>query len=63
MSANNITHEDFTKRLSHFDYLLSNLFKQLPCADDIDSHYGVFLSFELDSDILEKTGDEVATPG
>src|SRR5882762_1777893 len=61
MAADNITHEDFTKSLSRLDYLLSNLPEQLPCADGPDSRYGAFLSFELDSDILEKTGDEVAT--
>ena len=35
----------------------------LPTADGPDSRYGAFLSFALDPEILEKTGDEVATLG
>jgi hypothetical protein len=62
MTADNIIHEDFTKSLSHLDYLLSNLSKQLLYVDGTNSHYGAFISFELDSDILKKTEDEVATP-
>jgi hypothetical protein len=43
--------------------LLTGLPSQLPCGDDYDSKYSAFFSFSLDEDILEKTGDEVATLG
>jgi len=43
--------------------LLSNLPAQLPSTDGPSSQYGAFLSFDLDTDILDKTGDEVATLG
>jgi hypothetical protein len=49
--------------LAKLDVLLTDLHSQLPRGDDFDSKYGAFLAFTLDEDILEKTGDEVATLG
>ena len=62
-SADNISHEQVVAVLAHLHFLLANLPKQLPTADGPDSRYGAFLSFALDPEILEKTGDEVATLG
>ncbi len=49
--------------LTKLEVLLTDLPFQLPRGDDFDSKYGTFLAFTLDEDILEKTGDEVATLG
>jgi hypothetical protein len=49
--------------LGKLEVLLTDLPSQLPRGDDFDSKYGAFLAFALDEDILEKTGDEVATLG
>ena len=46
-----------------FTQVLANLPEQLPSSDSFFSRYGAFLSFTLDLDILEKTGDEIATLG
>ena len=62
-SVESISHEDFVTILARLDILLSNLPAQLPAVDGPSSRYGTFLSFGLDADILEKTGDEVATLG
>ena len=62
-SADNILHEQVVAVLAHVNFLLANLPKQLPTEDGPDSWYGTFLSFALDPEILEKTGDEVATLG
>ena len=62
-SADNISHEQVVAVLAHLNFLLANLPKQLPTVDGPDSRYGTFLSFALDPEILEKTGDEVATLG
>jgi len=61
--AENISHEDFVTALAQLNILLSNLPEQLPSADGPSSRYGAFLSFGLDADILDRTGDEVATLG
>jgi hypothetical protein len=55
--------EEFKAVLAHLEYLLANLPEQLPSSDSFFSQYGVFLSFALDPDILEKTGDDIATLG
>ena len=62
-STDIISHEQVVAILAHLDFLLANLPTQLPNADGPDSQYGAFLSFALDPEILEKTGDEVATFG
>ena len=61
--ADNISHKHVVAVLAHLNFLLANLPKQLPTVDGLDSQYGTFLSFALDPEILEKTGDEVATLG
>jgi len=61
--AENISHEDFVTALAQLNILLSNLPEQLPSADGPSSRYGAFLSFGLDADILDRTGDKVATLG
>lgn len=58
-----LSHDDFIKILARLRFLLRNLPAQLPCRDGFDSVYSTFLAFSLDEDILEKTGDEVATLG
>ena len=63
LSADNISHKQVVAVLAHLNFLLANLPKQLPTVDGLDSQYGTFLSFALDPEILEKTGDEVATLG
>ncbi|KAG2116350.1 hypothetical protein BD769DRAFT_1778182 [Suillus cothurnatus] len=51
-------------RFHRHGYLLHFLLAPLPLADNYyDSQYPSFLQFSLDPDILEKTGDEVATLG
>ena len=55
--------EEFKTVLARLEYLLANLPEQLPSSDSFFSRYGAFLSFTLDLDILEKTGDEIATLG
>ena len=55
-----------TRRIQNspcLEYLLANLPEQLLSSDSFFSRYGAFLSFMLDLDILEKTGDEIATLG
>ena len=58
-----ISREGFITALARLDHLLANLPAQLPSGDGSASRYGSFLSFTLDPDTLEKTGDEVATLG
>jgi hypothetical protein len=55
--------EEFSEVLDRLKNLLTNLPSLLPSGDGPDSLYSAFLSFSLDSEILDKTGDEVATPG
>jgi hypothetical protein len=57
--AKKISQNEFADILSMLDFLLANLPAQLPSGDGSEYHYHNFLSFGLDSDILEKTGDEV----
>ena len=64
--AEKVSESEFANILSRLEFLFGNLPTQLPTGDGPNSHYGNFLSFglvRLDSDILEKTGDEVATLG
>jgi hypothetical protein len=61
--AEKVSQNEFAEILSRLDFLLANLPTQLPSGDGPESQYRDFLSFGLDSDILEKTGDEVATLG
>jgi hypothetical protein len=63
MSLGKASGEDFTAVLDKLEFLLANLPSQLPLLDGFESQYYSFLSFNLDPDILEKTGDEVATLG
>ena len=49
--------------LAKLKVLLTELPSQLPRGDNFNSKYGAFLAFALDEDILEKTGDDVATLG
>ena len=58
-----VSRGEFIKVLAHLGHLLGNLPSQLPHRDGFDSVYSGFLNFSLDEDILEKTGDEVATLG
>ncbi|KAG0698210.1 hypothetical protein DFH29DRAFT_1019310 [Suillus ampliporus] len=55
--------EEFSALLDRLKHLLANLPSQMPLENGSDSLYGSFLSFNLDPDILDKTGDEVATLG
>jgi hypothetical protein len=55
--------EEFSEVLDRLKNLLANLPSSLPSGDGPDSLYSSFLSFGLDSEILDKTGDEVATLG
>ncbi|RDB28214.1 hypothetical protein Hypma_001371 [Hypsizygus marmoreus] len=62
--AESISQEEFVQVLTRLDHLLNHLPSQLPTPKSpVESRYGIFLCFELDSEILEKTGDEVATLG
>ncbi|KAG1887116.1 hypothetical protein F4604DRAFT_1233114 [Suillus subluteus] len=62
--SESLTSQEFVDVLDKLNILLTNLPSQLPLANDYyDSQYCSFLSFPLDPDILEKTGDEVATLG
>jgi hypothetical protein len=61
--AGNNSQNGFASVLTRLDWLLANLPTQLPRKDGAESRYQAFLSFGLDPDILEKTGDEVATLG
>jgi hypothetical protein len=56
-----VSREEFKKILAQLRLLLMNLPSQLPRRDGFNSAYSTFLNFGLDPDILEKTGDEVAT--
>jgi hypothetical protein len=60
-AAERTSPEEFKPVLARLEYLLANLPEQLPASDSFFSRYGAFLSFALDPDILEKTGDEIAT--
>ena len=62
-SAEKVSSSEFANILSRLEFLFGNLPAQLPTGDGPDSRYGNFLTFSLDSEILEKTGDEVATLG
>jgi hypothetical protein len=62
-AAERTSPEEFNAVLARLEYLLANLPEQLPSSDSFFSRYGAFLSFALDPDILEKTGDEIATLG
>lgn len=62
-AAETISNEEFEKVLSKLKFLLANLPAQLPAVNGAKSRYSTFLNFNLDPDILEKTGDEVATLG
>ena len=56
--------EQFVGILARLQHLLANLPVQLHCpTNESESRYYFFLSFNLDPDILEKTGDEIATLG
>jgi hypothetical protein len=61
--AESVSREEFGGILKRLKVLLSNLPSQLPLVADSKSRYNAFLSFSLDPDILDKTGDEVATLG
>ena len=61
--AEKVSQNEFAEILSRLDFLLANLPAQLPSGDGPESQYHDFLSFGLDSDILEKTSDQVATLG
>jgi hypothetical protein len=62
-SPEKASREEVIKILMHLKCLLRNLPLQLPCQDSFNSKYRDFLDFSLDEEILEKTGDEVATLG
>ena len=57
------SHDEIGNILAKLKVLLTELPSQLPRGDNFNSKYGAFLAFALDEDILEKTGDEVATLG
>jgi hypothetical protein len=57
------SYHDIIEILSKLQVLLRDLPARLPCGDGLSSKYGDFLNFSLDDDILDKTGDEVATLG
>jgi hypothetical protein len=57
------SHKEFSEVLDRLKNCLANLPSLLPSGDGPDSLYSFFLSFGLDSEILDKTGDEVATLG
>jgi hypothetical protein len=63
LAAHTVSGKEFVNVLDKLNFLLANLPAQLPLVDGYDSKYCSFLSFTLDHDILEKTGDEVATLG
>ena len=58
-----VSQDEFIKVLAHLRLLLGNLPSQLPHRDGVNSVYSTFINFSLDPEILEKTGDEVATLG
>ena len=56
--------KQFVGILARLQHLLENLPVQLHCpTNESESHYYSFLPFSLDPNILEKTGDEIATLG
>jgi hypothetical protein len=62
-SPETVSQEEFIGILARLRLLLRNLPSQLPRQDGFNSKYGSFLNFGLDQEILEKTGDEIATLG
>ncbi len=58
-----VVSEGIQRILDDLNNLLSNLPAELPCRNTTGSKYGTFVNFNLDEDILDKTGDEVATLG
>jgi hypothetical protein len=62
-SPETVSRDGIVKILDQSKILLNNLPLQLPRRDGSNSQYHAFLNFSLDQDILEKTGDEVATLG
>jgi hypothetical protein len=57
------TPSEFASILERLKVLLENLPNQLPAPKEAASKYRSFLSFSLDPELLEKTGDEVAAMG
>jgi hypothetical protein len=61
--AEKISQGEFTKVLETLKLYLDNLPNQLPLVNSSISRYASFLSFNLDPDLLDHTGCEVATLG
>jgi hypothetical protein len=62
-SPKTLSHKEFSVILAKLKVLLDNLPVQLPLKNPAESQYASLISFVLDPDILEKTGDEIATLG
>ncbi|KAF7985089.1 hypothetical protein HWV62_8971 [Athelia sp. TMB] len=56
-----LSSQGFLSALSQIECLLKALPDDLPCGDPSNSPYSLFLDFVLDSEIYDKTEDEVAT--
>jgi len=60
LAIESLSHDDFRLLLDRLKLLLDNLPRQLPLKSAADSDFSTFLYFELDPDLLEKTGCEVS---
>lgn len=57
-AAEDASHEDMADVLERLEVLLTQLPTTLPCKDEAHSKYSSFLSFSINPNILERTGDE-----
>ena len=62
-SPETVSPDKLVEILAQLKRLLMNLPSELPLRDAFNSKYSTFLNFNLDPEILDKTGDEVATLG
>jgi len=58
-----ITNDEFWSILDKLGLLLRDIPKELPDGGTTSTHYGTFINFHLDEELLDKTGDEVSTLG
>ena len=60
-----VSPDELVEILAQLKRLLTNLPSELPLRDafNSESKYSTFFNFDLDPEILDKTGDEVATLG
>lgn len=57
--AGSLTPNEFLDFLKHLQAIIRDLPSELPTGDPATSQYSTFLSFQLDEDLIERTGSDI----